>query len=281
MKHILATLVALLAFQQAHAQFQAKDLNFAAPIVYGDPLNSNSKIGSITYDLNTNTFRGLYADGNWNTLPHPGVYQTPTVQRFTSGTSTYYTPANVKYIIVEMIGGGTGGSGSSTRAASNGGIGASGVATTFGTSLLIAGGGVAGANSQSGTLGGTPTVNSPAVDIGSYRGGAGSAAENDTVTSTSGGTGGGFGGGPGVATGASIAGATNTGGGGGGAVSPNNGASGSGGGSGALVKALITSPASTYTYAVGTGGAGGGAGTSGSAGGAGGSGIIIVTEYYQ
>ena len=33
-------------------------------------------------------------------------FTAPTVQKFTSGTGTYTTPANVKYIRVRMVGGG-------------------------------------------------------------------------------------------------------------------------------------------------------------------------------
>jgi hypothetical protein len=50
---------------------------------------------------------------------------------------------------------------------------------------------------------------------------------------------------------------------------------------GGYIDAIITSPASSYSYQVGAGGTSGTAGTSGYVGGAGGSGIIIVEEYYQ
>jgi hypothetical protein len=45
------------------------------------------------------------------------------------------------------------------------------------------------------------------------------------------------------------------------------------------VEHIISSPAASYTYAVGTGGAGA-SGTTGGAGGSGAAGIIIVEEYY-
>jgi hypothetical protein len=48
-----------------------------------------------------------------------------------------------------------------------------------------------------------------------------------------------------------------------------------------FVDAIITSPSSSYSYAVGAAGSAGSAGTSGAAGGAGGAGYIEVTEYYQ
>jgi hypothetical protein len=44
---------------------------------------------------------------------------------------------------------------------------------------------------------------------------------------------------------------------------------------------MISSPAATYAYSVGTGGAGGSAGTNGHAGSNGAAGQIIVEEYYQ
>src|SRR5437016_5111773 len=72
------------------------------------------------------------------------------------------------------------------------------------------------------------------------------------------------------------------GGGGGGAASGGlvalNGAGGGGGGS---LYSLITSPAASYSYAVGAGGGAGTAGTNGQAGGAGAAGVIIVTAYFQ
>lgn len=40
-------------------------------------------------------------------------YTAPTTQVFTSGSGTYTTPANVKYIKVRGIGGGGGGAGGS------------------------------------------------------------------------------------------------------------------------------------------------------------------------
>lgn len=87
------------------------DLGFAAPIVYGDPGVTHSQVGSIVYDLNTNTFRGLFNNGVWNTLPGTGV--TQTVQKFLSGTSqTYTTPTSPRtplYLKIRMIAGGGGG----------------------------------------------------------------------------------------------------------------------------------------------------------------------------
>jgi hypothetical protein len=86
--------------------------------------------------------------------------------------------------------------------------------------------------------------------------------------------------------GSGIAATANTGAGGGGSSGGNGGtgrSGGAGGAGGGYLKGLITSPAATYSYAVGAGGAGGTAGSglaNAGAGGAGGSGIIIVTAYF-
>ena len=53
-----------------------------------------------------------------------------------------------------------------------------------------------------------------------------------------------------------------------------------GGGSGGYLEKTITSPAATYSYAVGAGGNGGAAGTSGLAGAGGNGGVIIIAAYY-
>jgi hypothetical protein len=57
---------------------------------------------------------------------------------------------------------------------------------------------------------------------------------------------------------------------------------GGGGGAGGYIDALIVNPATSYAYAIGSGGAGGtaGTGTSAHAGGSGGSGVIIIDEHY-
>lgn len=218
------------------------------------------------------------------------VYTAPTIQRFTSGSGTYTTPANVKYLMVEIVGGGAGGAGSGSS--NSGGTGTAGGNTTFGTSLLTANGGavatVSGGN-YAGGAGGTATVAGAATEMAAIRGGGGGsgALNNSTGTvSTAGGMGGvsAFGGaGAGANTAGGGAAATNSGsgGGGGGSTSTASVGSGGGGGSGGYVKALISSPSATYSYAVGAAGSGGTAGTSGATGGAGSAGLIIVTEYYN
>lgn len=183
---------------------------------------------------------------------------------------------------VEAIGGGGGGSGQGGSA----GTGGTGGATTFGSSLLTANGGVGGVPTNSGGVGGTATIGSGAVGTalsGSQGGNYTRAVPSGYVTGNYGASspygGAGPGGAPGA--GAGTAAIANTGSGGGGAGSAANDHGGSGGGAGGWLRAWISNPGATYTYTVGSGGAGGTAGTSGAAGGAGGAGIIIVEEVYQ
>jgi hypothetical protein len=194
---------------------------------------------------------------------------------FVSGT--YTTPANVAYILVEMVGGGGGGGGTT-------GTGGNGGNTTFGTSLLTAGGGTggAGAGASSGGAGGTVTLNSPAIGraVKGTQGGVSSIFVGTTLAGGVGGTAPYFAGsGPGFTGANSIAGVTNTGGGGSGGGTATAGNVGSGGGSGGFISAIIVPTAGqTFSYSVG---AVGSAGTGTVTGAAGGLGAIYVTEYYN
>lgn len=199
---------------------------------------------------------------------------TPTVQAFTSSSGTYTTPTSPAplYLKVTLVAAGGGGASTSTGTGSNGGN------TTFGASLT-AGGGVgagAGANYVSGSGGTNTATGTILINVA---GGNGSGAGG--VVAESGGTGGssslGGGGGGGSYNAAGLNSAANTGGGGGGGGATAGGAGG-GGGAGGTVVALISSPSSTYAYAVGAGGAGSATGTPG---GNGGSGYILVEEFYQ
>lgn len=259
------------------SQYTLMNFDFAAPTVYGNPTVVDSKVGSIIYDLSTNTFRGLFASGNWQPIA-VNSYISPTIQKFTTGSGTYTTPANVKWIRVRMVGGGGGGAGSGPSA----GAGGNGGNSTFGTSLLSAGGGL-GNSSASGGQGGSSSLGAGPTGL-ALTGGAGSSFAQ--VANGEGGVGGSsaFGGNGGGGYGNSSAGtsgSTNTGGGGGGAGGFAGWSGAAGGGAGGYVDAIITSPAPTYSYSVGSSGTGGSPGTSGYAGGAGGSGIIIVEEHYQ
>jgi len=277
-------------------------VEFRPNLVDAFTLISNSQASASFYAFSARTAEELKTTGaNGQVLKHNGTtwvagtdegstFTAPTVQRFTSGSGTYTTPAGVKYITVEMIGGGGGGGGSSQNG--TGGTGGTGGTTTFGSSLLTTtgGGGGSGANvATNGGAGGTVTINSPAIQIFSSSGGKGSGGITATIYLTpvaSGGMGASspFSGGGG--TGEQLVGGngnanTGTGGGGGSHNTTINGPNGGGGGAGGYIKAMIVNPNATYSYSVGAGGTGGTAGTSGTAGGAGGSGIIIVTEYYN
>jgi hypothetical protein len=200
---------------------------------------------------------------------------TRSRQVFTSGTAaTYTTPAGCVAISIRMVGGGGGGAAQDTNA------GANGVASTWSGGSLSAGGG-AGATVGANAGGAGGTAANGDVNIS---GGAGQGritfggSSNDSAAGGAGGNsvfGGGGGGSNGTAGGNA---ATNSGGGGAGGGLSGNGTTGTGGGAGGYVEKLITSPAATYTYTVGTGGAGGAAGTL--AGGNGAAGIIIVDEFY-
>lgn len=195
---------------------------------------------------------------------------TPTMQVFTSGSGTYTTPAGVKYLEVELVGGGAGGESKDQVA-----LGGNGGNTTFGTALLVGNG---GSNNRAG---GSGSVSAPAVGY-VIAGGNGqeltAVALGANAFDFVGGNGGAsFFGGAGGGVGA-----TNTGAGGAGARTGSTTGthqSGHGGGAGGYVHAFIGSPSATYSYAVGAGGAGGVGSTVN--GFAGASGIIIVKEYYQ
>jgi hypothetical protein len=210
----------------------------------------------------------------------------PTVQKFTSGSGTYTTPAGVKYLKVKVIGGGGGGGPSGT---SGGSAGTAGNNSTFGTSLLTANGGAAGGglSTQAGGSGGSYTINSPAIGSGyvggSGGGGSNSAASGSSLPSGSGGNTCVGGGGAGTYETTGGNGATNTGGGGGGGGGGSSSTTygGVGGGGGGCIEAIIPNPSATYSYAVGASAAGGGAGASGFSGGNGAGGYIEVTEYYD
>ncbi len=208
-----------------------------------------------------------------------GAY-TPTVQKFTSSSGTYTTPANTSYLQVCAVGAGGGGAGSGTASAGSGGAGGN---TTFGSSLLTANGGGGGSNTGTPGTGGTATVAAPAIQQYAFTGSTGNGASGINGSGGMGGStplGGAGGGGP-TGANAGTAGVTNTGSGGGGGGIGATGGAGSGGGAAGYLCANILSPSATYSYAVGAAGTTGSAGTSGGAGGAGGSGYIVVTEYYN
>ncbi len=207
-----------------------------------------------------------------------------TVTKYLTATSgTYTTPANVISINLVLQGSGGGGEGGGSA----NGDGGSGGATCWAASgaacsaPLYAGNGGGGGNTTSGG-GGGGTIGSCDMNIS---GGFGSPSSGG-VTAGPGSAGGGGplgGAGTGGAPGAAgNAGATNTGGGGGGGAANGSAWPGAGGGSGGHCKVHISSPAASYTYAVGAAGTAGAAGGGGgAAGGAGALGGIWITENYN
>jgi len=206
---------------------------------------------------------------------------TPQTTAYTSSSGTYTTPANTRYLVIQMCGAG-GGGGSSGPTTGNGSAGGS---TTFGTSLLTCtGGGGGDGNTYVGAgAGGSGTISSPATGLALSGGKGMGIGFNISGTYVGGGAGGtnpfGGGGSAGGANASGGAGTANTGGGGGAGGSPVSQNGGTGGGAGGYVQAYIASPSATYSYAVGAGGSGG-TGASSNSGGAGGAGVIFVTAFF-
>lgn len=205
----------------------------------------------------------------------------PTYQVLTSGTSaTYTTPAGTTQIIVTEVGPGGGSSGSGVG--NTAGSGGQGGNTIFGVGGLAinAEGGSAGAwLSSSGGIGGTGGSGSATWRIPG-QGGGGAMGANTTISAAGSSGGSSCLGGGAAGDSAAVA---NSGGGGGGSSIPAllNGLAGPAGGGGECAITVITSPASTYLYTIGSGGGAGMAGTTGNVGHAGGSGEIIVQENYN
>lgn len=212
----------------------------------------------------------------------------PTLQKFTSGSGTYTRPTSPRvplYIRVRMVGGGGGGVGGGAGASD----GSNGGDTTFGTTLLVAGGGGGAPAGVSATppSGGTASLGTGPIGTaiqgasgtgpGQPPGTTGLSAGPSGASSPFGGAGGGGGGV--IADGFTAI--ANSGSGGGGSGAGSSQPSGASGAAGGYVDAIITSPSSTYAYAIGAGGAGGPGGSFAGNGGDGGSGYIEVTEYYQ
>ena len=226
-----------------------------------------------------------------NVIPTSPTQTIIASSAFTNGTTvlsaqTYVPPANCKWVRVRMVGGGGGGGGSATTGL--GGNGGNGGNTTFGTSLLSAGGGVGG----NGAGVGPPTLlgvaNAGSASGIAIQGASGATPPANSFTYTPGGNGGsapffsGAGGGSIYGTGAPAI--TNTGGGGQGGGSNGTAATiGTGGQSGGFVEVILTSLLSSYSFAVGSAGSAGvaGAGAGAASGGTAGSGFIAIEEHYD
>lgn len=207
-----------------------------------------------------------------------------------ANNGTYTTPAGALYLKIKLQGGGGGGGGSGTA---GGGDGANGNPTCWNTTgaacttpVFQASGGGKGSwtVAAGGTGGGVAGSSTCSVSL---TGTSGTAQAHSNSLLTRGSIGGGgalFGGGGMAGLEAALGenGVPNSGGGGQGAgESAVVGFTGGGGGGGGGCIAYISSPAATYTYAVGAGAAGGAAGTSGFGGGNGANGKIIVEAYFN
>jgi hypothetical protein len=228
---------------------------------------------------------GSPANASDVTVPQlAAMLSLPQVSVLTS-SGTYTTPANARYLTVEMIGGGGGGGGSGSGGGiSNGGAGGN---TTFGSSFLTCNGGGGGDDSLvGGAVGGAGgTATGGDINPTGASGVTGFALQSASVLGPGGNGaasyfGGGGLGGTAAAT-AGTAGPSYGSGGGGGAGATSSFGGGGGGGAGGYLRKLVTSPAGTYAYSVGAAGTAGSAGTSGFVGGAGTVGTIIVTAYFQ
>jgi hypothetical protein len=260
-------------------------------------IDSGNATAAATYTNNAVTFtvKTTVASGTQVEMTGGGSPAVSGTLTKTGGagdaTLTFYAVRVPIYYKLKVVGAGGGGGPSGSSNVADGGSGGS---TTFsvsgGSAILTATGGGGGLRSANqGGVGGTFTINSPAVGVGCIGGSGGGGFYHGTATTEisngSSGAGSFFGGagGGGAAQAAGAAGAANTGGGGGGggseATAGNYG--GCGGGSGAFIDAIISSPSAVYDYAIGAGGSAGVAAADGHGGGLGGSGLIIIEEHYQ
>lgn len=235
----------------------------------------------VTYTVK-NTIAGaiiLKATGNGVPTSNGG---TLTKSGGTGDSSiAFYASRQALHLQLTMIGGGSGGG-----AGDGGAPPASGAGTdsTFGSSLLVAGGAGAANNGNLGGVGGTASLGTGPVGLaingatGGGSSGLGGAVIANVIGSAGASSpfGGGGGGGNGAGNGADAVDNSGAGGGGGGAQTAQG--AGSGGGAGGFISAFIFAPSASYIYGVGTGGTGG---TGSHPGGAGGSGLIQVLEVFQ
>ena len=241
-------------------------------------LNWGADSTFLKVEINSNTsFTGTFSQvGNtakFQAVPY-ALYsvstklKVPTIQRFTSGSGTYTTPAGVLYIEVEMIGGG-GGSGNAGSNGSSGGGGSGGYLKFLMNTPLTS-------YSYSVGVGGTAAAVGSGTMFNSNIAGGGQYSSSTSSDGSPGGAGG---------TNTFLNGTLliNMSGNAGGIGAPTNsvgGPIGAAGGAGVFGGAPQGNTNAGVSAAANSGAGGGGA-ASNLGGGNGGSGIIIVKEYYQ
>lgn len=198
---------------------------------------------------------------------------------------TYTVPSGAVWLEITLVGaGGGGGGGNNATAGSSGGGTCWNTSGSACTSPVYEAGGGAGGNNAGGGNGGTISGSGTC----SYSVAGGSGQYGGISISGSVDAGGGIGGnstlgGAGVGSynsaGANAASNSGSGGGGGGTTTAASVIAGYGGAAGATCKIFLSSLASSYTYAIGSGGGGASGGTDGDAGGNGASGHIIIVAH--
>lgn len=271
-------------------------------------ITSTSTTATSTFAFSINTTSGGVATNNAYLSRFASIFSTSTpgtnisvvftgsrdsVPAYSAGTLTL--PSNTSYISVELWGAGAGGGGAASTIA-DGGDGAAGGASCFGTNvtactspILTTNGGLGGGKARFATqLGGVGGISGTATG-GDFNASGQSGGVGPQGSSGAGGQGGGTGGsasrggGGGGNTSAGStgqAGAGPGGGGGGGSAQVTTAGSGGGGGAGGYSLYRLTLGASTYYYTIGAGGIGGTDGSGGAGtGGKGAPGGILVTVY--
>lgn len=261
-------------------------ISTSSTVAAGDTYTNNANTYTVLGALSAQSGQVLFMSGtgatSGGTLSRSAGAGTSSIT-FTSkvALATYTLPTNPSplYLKIQLVGGGGGGAG--TGSSGSGGTGNSGTNSYFGPNLISANGG-GGATLTAGGAGGAASIGTA---IGyAYSGSSAGGSSNSVGNAQTNGVATPFGGAGGGAPGAASAGQNaiaNTGSGGGGASETATSNGGPGGGASGYANGIITTPAATYPYVIGTKGAGGTAGTSGFAGGDGADGVLIVEEIYQ
>jgi hypothetical protein len=220
-----------------------------------------------------------------NTLDRTTPYGLLANTEYFTSTGTWTKPANLKYVIVEVLGGGGGsggvqGSGSGQAVSGDGGAGGRSIKKILAASLgatetvTVGSGGTAGAaGANAGGTGGTSSFGSHCSATGGSGGGGGSSTTANTVAA-------GGDGGNGSSGDLNIRGASGDNGRVGGGVGVPVGSGGSSPYGGGGRKATNGGAQGNEALGYGSGGGGGFATTSSLAGRAGSGGLVIVNEYF-